>query len=326
MADNMSQKEIDAFINSLTGGNTVEPVEEVKKETRYDFNRPIKFNKEQTSSLRNIYEKYSRLFSNFFTAYLRTTVQVDVMTAEQQTYQEFMNLIANPVILAITEMAPLKGSVIMQMSAELGYAIIDRIMGGPGLIMKKLREYTEIEEILLRRIVDKALEFIPQAWENIGKFTPKIDRIVTNAQFANLYPQNEMTALVALNVKIGPVEGMMNFCIPYIVIEPSIDKLNTLTMYSNANKADEEDEKKYNDEIEAKLEKTSVEVSAVIGRTRVTVDEFVGLQVGDCIPLDSFVDSDIRIMVGNLHKFDAKPGVARGRNAVQITRLVDKEE
>ncbi len=132
-----------------------------------------------------------------------------------------------------------------------------------------------------------------------------------------------MIALVSLSIKLGEVEGLINFCIPHLVIEPIMDKLNTKHWFSSQ---EDEDLSVYRSKVEVGLEETKIPVSVVVGRTNITVDEFIDLQVGDVITLDSFVNSDFSVMIGNLLKFYAKPGISRGKNAVQITSLVGKEE
>ena len=132
-----------------------------------------------------------------------------------------------------------------------------------------------------------------------------------------------MIALVTLSVNLGGVEGFFNFCIPHLTIEPIMDKLNTKYWFSSQ---EEEDLSVYRNKVEYGLEEAKIPVSVVVGRTNITVDEFIDLQVGDVITLDSFVNSDFHVMIGNLLKFYAKPGISRGKNAIQITSLVGKEE
>lgn len=327
MGDILSQSEIDELLKSMASGGTAEiaQVDTRKKEAKdYDFARPSKFSKEQLRSLENIFGNYSRALSSFLTGYLRTSVHVEVASAEQVTYSEFNNFLVNPVILGIIEFLPLKGSLILELSANIGYAIIDRILGGPGFGMKRMRDFSEIEKILLDRVINQMLSFIPEPWENVAKIRPKLEKIETNSQFAQIISPNDMTALVTLSIKAGSVEGLMNFCIPYIVIEPIMEKLNTKYWFSASE--EDTDDNKYAQDLEEKLEKTNVAVSALIGQTRISVSDFVHMQVGDIIPLDSYVSSDLNVMVGNLLKFSAKPGISRGRNAIQITSLIEKEE
>ena len=328
MSDILSQSEIDALLSALSSGddNVVlnNDIEEKKVRT-YNFARPSKFGKEQLRTLEVMFESFSRLASSFLTGYLRTATQIEVANAEQVTYNEFSNSLLNPVVLGIIDLGSpiLKGSVILDVSSNIGYAIIDRILGGSGDTLKKTREFTEIEKILLSRILSQIVSYLVEPWENVCHISPSLEKLETNSQFAQIISPNEMIALVSLSIKLGEVEGLINFCIPHLVIEPIMDKLNTKHWFSSQ---EDEDLSVYRSKVEVGLEETKIPVSVVVGRTNITVDEFIDLQVGDVITIDSFVNSDFSVMIGNLLKYYAKPGISRGKNAVQITSLVGKEE
>jgi len=294
-----------------------------KEAKNYDFARPSKFSKEQLRTLEIIFDNYARLVSSFLTAYLRTTVYVEVANAEQLTYNEFNNSLVNPVVLGIVAFEPLKGSVIVEISSNIGYSIIDRILGGPGQSMKKLRDFSDIEKVLLDRVITQMLTYLPEPWENVADLRPRLEKVETNSQFAQIISPNEMIALVTLSIKIGSSEGLINFCIPHMTIEMLMERLNTKYWFRQSQQDEGES---YREDLENRLERAQIPVSAVIGRTTVTVKEFVEMQVGDIIPLDSYITSDLRIMIGNLLKFYAKPGTNRGKNAIQITQLIAEEE
>ena len=328
MSDILSQSEIDALLSALSSGddNVVlnNDVEE-KKIRAYNFARPSKFGKEQLRTLEVMFESFSRLVSSFLTGYLRTATQIEVANAEQVTYSEFSNSLLNPVVLGIVDLGSplLKGSVILDLSSNIGYSILDRILGGAGDALKKTREFTEIEKILLSRILSQIVSYLVEPWENVCHISPSLEKLETNSQFAQIISPNEMIALVSLSIKIGEVEGIINFCIPHLVVEPIMDKLNTKYWFSSQ---EDEDLSVYRSKVEVGLEEAKIPVSVVVGKTNITVDEFIDLQVGDVITLDSFIDSDFNVMIGNLLKFYAKPGISRGKNAIQITSLVGKEE
>jgi len=151
MSEVLSQSEIDELLRSLSEGN-VDVEEEMANQGRekpvlpYDFARPQKVNKEQQRTLEIIYDSYCRSLASFMSGYLRTNVSIDVLSAEQVTFNEFSNALTNPCILSIVELAPLKGSIIFEISANIGYAVIDRVLGGPGTGMKQLRDFSEIEK------------------------------------------------------------------------------------------------------------------------------------------------------------------------------------
>jgi flagellar motor switch protein FliM len=122
---------------------------------------------------------------------------------------------------------------------------------------------------------------------------------------------------------VGSVEGLMNFCLPVDVIEPILDRLYTRYWFSSSSSDEGMD---YADDLTHKLETANISLSAVIGRTRIMVSDFVNLSVGDVIPLDSYINQDLEIFVGPLKKFHAKPGISRGKNAIQITTFIESEE
>lgn len=324
--DTLSQAEIDQLLSEFQQGSFDAGAKDIseKQIKNYDFTRPSKFGRDQLRSLETIFENYARLVSSYLSGYLRTNTQVEVVSAEQLSYMEFTNSLSNPVILSLINFAPLKGTVIMNLSAKIGYCIIDRILGGQGTTLMKLREFSEIEKILLERVIYQLVGLFKEPWENVLDIKPKLERIETNSQFAQIISPTEMTALVTLSIKIGDVEEFFNVCIPYIVVEPIMDKLNTKYWYETD--IDEEELRGYKERVEKSLDYAMIPVTAVLGNTYITVDEFVSLQAGDVIKIDSFVNSDLNVKVGNLLKFYAKPGISKGKNAVQITSIVRKEE
>ena len=327
MGDILSQSEIDALLNALSSGDTndivIESSVSAKEAKNYNFARPSKFNKEQLRTLELIFDNFARMTSSFMTGYLRTTCSLEVANAEQLTYKEFNNSMVNPVILGMVDFSPLKGSILLELSSNIGYSIIDRVLGGVGVGLKKMRDFSEIEKILLERFVSQVITYFVEPWENVINLNPRLDKVETNSQFAQIYSPNEMIALVTLSLKIGSSEGLLNICLPHLVIEPIIERLNTKYWFSQGGL---ESTDSHREDIETQLEKTKVPVSVIVGKTRIMVSDFINLQVGDIIPLDSYMTSDLNVMVGNLLKFQGKPGISKGKNAIQITSFIDKEE
>ena len=132
-----------------------------------------------------------------------------------------------------------------------------------------------------------------------------------------------MIAIITINVKIGDVEGLMNVCLPYFTLESVMDKLNT--KYWFANMKDNSGEE-FGEHIETVIRKISMPIKAVLGKSTITVSDFVNLQLGDIIKLGSKVDSQLDIYVGNLQKFKALPGTSRDGYAVRVTEILREEE
>ena len=326
MGDVLSQNEIDALLNALSSGEL--DVDEIKESGEkqvkdYDFARPSKFSKEHLRTLEIIFEHYGRLLSTNLPVYLRKNVQIEVMNSEAVTYQEFSNALSNPVLLGIVNFAPLQGSIIIEMATNLGYAIVDRMLGGKGESLEKIREYSEIELLILERIFVVCVNLLHEPWQNVVEIHPRLERIETNSQYAQIISPSEMIAIITINVKIGDVEGLMNICLPYITVEDVIDKLNTKYWYANMQQYDETD---YADAIEVLIRKAQIPLKAVLGSSTISVSDFSMLQVGDIIRLDRKAEEELDVYVGNIKKFTALPGASGDNYAVRVTEVIREEQ
>lgn len=325
MGDILSQEEIDKLLKAFSSGELdADELKETKEKQvkNYDFSRPSKFSNEHLRTLEIVFEHYCRLLSTHLPAYLRVSVQAEVVQSEAVIYSEFSNALSNPVLLGMIDFEPLEGNIIVELSDNVGYAIIDRMLGGAGVPLEKKREFTEIERVILERIFTIATNLLQDPWENVVKINPRFTRIETNSQFAQFISPNEMVALVTMNLKIGTVEGMMNMCIPYTCIEPVIDKLNTKYWYSNMQNKDEESYKEF---LEISISKASIPIRAVLGKSVISVNDYIHMQRGDIIKLDTFVEDELRIYVGNILKFTALPGLSSDSYAVKISSIIREE-
>lgn len=327
LGDVLSQNEIDDLLKSLTSGEidvqeiTEEPTE--RKVRNYDFRRPNKFAKDHLRTLHMIHENFARLVQNFLSGYLRTLVQVDVISVEQLTYYEFNNSISNPVILGVIELPPLNGSVILEVAPNIAYTLIDRILGGQGTTLNKIRNFTEIELSLIERFIFQMFNHLREAWDNVIQLKPILNKIETNSQFAQIISPNETVALITFSIKIGEVEGMMNFCIPHMVVEPILQKLSTKLWFTVKEKEATEE---FKEEIEEKINSINVPLKVILGSTQLQVMDFLEVQVGDVIQLDTNINSKLKVLVGNIHKFYAKPGVKKNRVSVKIVEVLRRED
>ncbi|MCM8901208.1 flagellar motor switch protein FliM [Caldicoprobacter algeriensis] len=323
MAEVLSQREIDELLAAFMAGAV--NINEIKEETPgkkisvYDFRRPKKFAKDQLRTLQIIHENFARLMGSYFSGILRTYCQIDLVSVEPQTYGEFINSLPDPVVLGIIEFRPLKGSIILEFSPNVVYAIIDRMLGGLGLAPEKVRDFTEIEIVLIERIIKQLLPIMNSSWANIVNAEFTLEHIETNAQFAQLVSPNESIAIVTLDAHIGDVEGMMNICIPYLVIEPIIQQLSSKHWFST--KLAEENERKFYELLASQIETTPVELKAVLGETSITIRDLIELQKGDVIKLDKKVDEDIDVYVGGVKKFWGVVGLKKNNLAIQITSI-----
>ena len=325
MGEVLSQDEIDNLLKALSTGEL--DADEMKNTDErqvkdYDFARPAKFSKEHLRTLEIIFEHFGRLLATNLPAYLRKSVSVDVVNSEVIIYSEFSNALSNPVLLGVVGMDPLMGNVIMEMASNLGFAIVDRLLGGVGNSLEKERDFSEIELSILERVFTICVNLLHEPWENVVEITPRLNRIETNSQFAQIISPSETIAIVTINLKIGDVEGLMNICLPYTTLEPVMDKLNTKYWFSTMK---EKDSNSYEAAIENIIDNALIPMKAVLGTSKINVQDFVNLQLGDVIRLDRKVDDELEVYVGNIKKFKALPGYSDNKYAVRVTEILREE-
>lgn len=323
MGEVLSQSEIDELLSVLQTGEV--NLEEMKQEDQkkkiklYDFKRPNKFSKDQTNTLQVIYENYSRSITTYLSAHLRTSVVINVASIDELTYDEFIRSLPNPSTINIFKMSPLEGSALFEINNGIVFAIIERLLGGPGFANIATRGLTDIERTVVMRINQKLLDFMREAWVNLVDISPTMEFIEHNPQFTQIVSPTEMVVVITLEAKIGDSEGMINFCLPYLLLEPIISKLSTHFWFAST-------AKEYTAEtiaaLKKRIEKTRVPIVVRLGEANLTFKELLELQPGDVIPLNSRVDAPLDVVIGSRVKFLARPGMAGSKLAVQVETIV----
>ena len=327
MVDVLSQDEIDALLTAIsTGEDATDDVKEYAQEQRkvkiYDFKRPDKFSKDQIRTLQMMHETFARLTTTSLSAQLRTLVHVHVASVDQLTYEEFIRSIPSPTTLAVINMDPLKGSSVLEIDPSITFTIIDRLFGGSGEATKMSRELTDIELSVIEGIIVRILGNLRESWSNVIDLRPRLGNIETNPQFAQIVPPNDMVVLITLETKVGEVEGMTNFCIPYITIEPIISKLSAQYWYSSIRKGATRENFNI---LKERLEAILVDVIAELGSSEITMQEIINLKEGDFIKLhNAKVTNDLVLKVGSEKKFFCRPGVVGKRVAVQVRKQIEQ--
>ena len=328
MNEVLSQDEIDQLLQAISSGESEDtdfkPVNDTRKIKIYDFKRPDKFSKEQIRTVSIMHETFARLTPTSLSAQLRSLVHVHVASVDQLTYEEFIRSIPTPTTLAVINMDPLKGNAVLEIDPAITFSMIDRLFGGTGQGAKVSRDLTDIEQSVMEGIIVRILANMREAWTQVIDLRPRLGQIETNPQFAQIVPPSEMVVLVTLETKVGEEEGMMNFCIPYLTIEPIISKLSSQFWFSSVRRSSTT---QYLGTLKEKLSDVDMDVVAEIGTINMPIRDVLALRVGDVVRLSTVrVGDPLSLSVGNKKKFYCQPGVVGKKMAVQIIEKIDDSE
>ena len=326
MADVLSQSEIDALLSALSTGS-LEPDELQKEEEKhkvkvYDFRSPQKFSKDHIRTLELIHDNYARIISNFLTAQLRKNVKVKIETVEQITYEEFIHSIPNPTIMTMFRMPPLTGTILFETNPQFSFQIIDVLLGGTGERNTVSKEFSDIDKNIMMQITSGMISNLKLAWEDILSVEPEVESLETNPAINQTLAPNEPVALVTFSVEMGKSNTFINICIPYLSIEKVLDKLVVHYWFQNEKDASGDEVR---EKIKEGLNPVEIEMSAELGCTHLTIDDFLNLSRGDIIRLDNKCTSPIKIYVEDQECYYAKPGITGKNLGVAVLDIIDKD-
>ncbi len=334
MADILSQEDIDSLLSSLGDDNSgdinvksdsnfadltnLDKYDLKKSVSLYDFRRPDRVSKDQLRMLQNVHENYIRAFSTTLTSMLRSLVEIELLSVDQLTYQEFIMSIPNPSVLHTFSLEPLQGLAILEMNLELVYIIIEKLFGGPGKSSMVSRELSSIETGMLQTLVKKALESYRDIWEHIIKFDVDIVSYESNPQFVQIIPSSEIVILVTFEVRLqNETSGMMSICLPYMLLEPVISQLSVQNWVSKKTISEN-----FSKELLESISDRKLTLDVELGRQSLTIKDFLQLQNGDIITLDHKKTDDSNITVNNDIKYHGKLGTIGANRAVEIVEAI----
>jgi flagellar motor switch protein FliM len=322
----LSQNEIDALLTALSSGEIVaEDIEKEKEQHKvkqYDFRRPNKFSKEQINTLKIIHDNYSRIISNFLSAKVRYNIQMKVAAIEQVTYEEFIHSIPNPTLLSIFKMPPFNGTLLLEINPQFGFQIIDLLCGGKVEISPKIRELTDIEKSIIIDILEGFINNMKLAWEDIIEVTPSFEALESNPQLNQTMSPNEPVALITFTIDVGETQSFVNLCIPYLSIDKIADMLYMQYWFQNDSLVQDVE---YRRIIEEKISSSKVNLSVLLGKTNITIGDFMGLSKGDVLQLDKLVKDSLKMYVEDQMHFYVQPGIYKNKLSVQVVDIVEKD-
>ncbi|SDM55463.1 flagellar motor switch protein FliM [Psychrobacillus sp. OK028] len=321
--DILSQSEIDALLSALSTGemtaDEMKSEQEAKKIRTYDFKRALRFSKDQIRSLTRIHENFARLLTTFFSAQLRSYVQISVVSVDQIPFEEFIRSVPHMTLINVFEVPPLEGNILMEINPNIAYSMLDLMMGGKGQAHTKVDNLTEIETKIMTNLFERSFDNLREAWINIADIDPILTELEVNPQFLQMISPNETVVVISFNTIIGETSGMINICIPHVVLEPIVPNLS-VRYWMQTNKKEVSPEQLA--VLQKRVKAAEIPIVAEIGTTDISIEDLLYLQLGDVIQLNTKIDDPLTVKVGGMPKFIGQPGKLKKRMAVQVIETV----
>lgn len=328
----MSETELNEIYNTNSADLSAEDIynpysednsdEDYKKGYKlYNFRRPDKFSKDHLRALQDVHREFSRQLSLTLTAYLRMHIDIDVVSTDQLTYDEFIRSMPSPITIGIFEMNPLPGQILLGISFEVLSCIVDRMLGGVGLSENKQRELTDIEESLAKKVIERTVKTLENAWTSILPVNGTVIGLDNSYEMIQVATTGEIVALITFEVQIaGKYFGLMSLCFPYPVLETVLGQISTQHIFQTKGIVATTEERQ---KMIQKLNTSKVELNVLFGSCKISLADFLDIKEGDIIKLDNKTNEDLIVKVNNEKKFFARPGTIKNNLCVKITDRYD---
>jgi flagellar motor switch protein FliM len=333
----LSQAEIDALLNGAieldnnqgesvnlaelmnTSGGAKEGVEGPKVQA-YNFWSPDRFSKDQMRAVELVHEDLVERLTTSMPSFLRANLRPRLVHTEQGRFHDFIKDVPPNSLYHVITMAPLPGQMILTISPDVSVRILEQRLGGKTEGNRKERAMTNIDQSLLRGLVEHMLNDLKAAWSKVASLEPNLEDSTVNQHWVQMMMGNDRVMLLTFELSIQSTTGIMNIYIPFSMLKPIANVLNP-HVWITGRKEKTIDPVARQKTLE-NLSEMPIPVRVIMGKAQLTMSEAMNLEIGDIIALDTALTQNMVMEVANATQFYTRVGKSGKKLAVQVVAVV----
>jgi flagellar motor switch protein FliM len=302
--------------SSMSSNKSVDPS---KKIQAYNFWSPERFSKEQIRAVELVHEDLAERLSTSLPTYIRTGLRPRLVHTEQGRFHDFLKDLPEQSLFHLITLAPLPGQMILTISPNVCHVILEQRLGGKMEGEPVIRSLTDIDQSLLRGLVEHMLNDLKSAWSKVASIEPQLDDSTVNQHWVQMLMGNERVLLLTFELSINMITGTMNIYIPFSSLKPLAANLNPAVWVTGRK------EKQTNPAARQMtldlLYPVKLPVRVTIGKTRLSLGDVANLAVGDVIQTDTNIKNTLIMRVANEDLFNVQIGKVGKNIAVQVASV-----
>ncbi|MFL6617246.1 MAG: flagellar motor switch protein FliM [Povalibacter sp.] len=317
--DVLSQDEIDALLHGVDSGSVkTEDTLRPGEARQYDFTNQVRIVRGRMPTLEMINERFARLFRTSLFNMLRRAPEVAVAPIKMQKFSEYVHSLHVPTNLNLVRVLPLRGTGLVVLDPKFVFTVVDNFFGGSGRFAKiEGREFTATETRVIHMLLKHVFGCIKEAWSHVARLDIEYLNSEINPHFANIVSPTEIVVVTSFHVELDGGGGDVHITMPYSMIEPMRELLDAGVASDRV-----EHDERWAVALKEEIEDAEVELSTMIGRGRITMQQLLELEPGDIIPCD--FTGRATLMAEDVPIFRGTFGVSHGQQAIQIEERVSR--
>ena len=264
-------------------------------------------------------ERFARGLRTSLSSVVRKAVDINIASMDIMKFGEFSRSLPVPTSIHIFRMEPLRGHAMFVVESRLAYSLVDTFLGGGGTSNVKIegRDFTPIENKMIKKVVMICLKDFESAWEQVEDVKMSFVRSEINPQFAAIVPANDVVIVIRFDVELEQTSGNIVICIPYSTIEPVRTKLSAGFQSDQL-----EVDIAWKRRLQKRLEESTVDIAARLGTAKMTGRRLLELKAEDIINLNKDPNDFLLVTVGGIPKFKGVAGLLNGNRAVKVAKKI----
>jgi len=320
MAQNfLSQEEVDALLKGVTGeaDEPPEAPEEPGGVRPYNLATQERIVRGRMPTLELINERFARNLRLGLFNYMHRNAEISVGPVKVQKYGEFLRNLVVPTNLNLVQAKPLRGTGLFVLDPNLVFLVVDNLFGGDGRFHTRVegRDFTPTEQRIIQGLLKVIFAECEKAWQPVFQLTFEYMRSEMNSQFANIATPSEIVVTFTLNLEFNGAAAAMHVCLPYSMIEPIRETLNS-AMQSDHVTSD----KRWINLLATQVQGAEVELTANLGSASITLRQILAMTVGDVVPVT--INDFALASVSDAPVMECRYGVQNGQYALRVERFV----
>ena len=328
MSQVLSQDEIDALLGGLDDVAEPETQETQTSENsekdiiRYDFNNTAAMSREKFPGLAVINDHFNRGMRTTLSSMLRVMVDSTVVSMEIIPFEEVLKRLPVPSSLHILKLEPLRGHAMVVIDSQLVFCIVEIFLGSTSVGSSRIdgREFTSIEQRLIKRMVSSLMKDWSRAWASICPVDIHYVRNEINPQFAKIIQDEDAVIVSKFQLNIEEMSGLISLCLPVSVILPIKKRLQSSFQGEKA------EDPAWRQALLQNIRDIPVEIEVPLGTAELTGTEVLDLETGDIIQLDTRFYDMLPALIKSQPKFRGYPGIFKGQKAFKIEEVLVNDD
>jgi flagellar motor switch protein FliM len=263
-------------------------------------------------TLEMINERFARLLRTSLYSLLKRSAIVTAQSVQIVKFQQYVQTLHLPTSLNVVKVHPLRGTGLVILDPKLVFALVDLFFGGR-LRHAKIegREFTPVENEIIRSLLTSVFANLEEAWAHVAKLQIEQVGSEMNPHFASIVSPTEIVVVCRFNAEIEGGGGELHVTMPYSMIEPLREYLDSGVQSDRAEQDD-----RWSHALRQEMEDAEVEVRALLGQSTVTVEQLLSLQAGDVLPCD--FSGNLTLFAEDVPMFRGPYGHSGGRHALKV--------